>query len=125
MRLEPRTLDDIRAFGTNGPEDEARFATAARVSEINKGLYRTFAAPIVRQAVDEGSAERLRSPHPHRLRFEALPDRNPLSSALANMAASVRAAAGGRRRQSAAPNGGHGGQPGRLRPEVLVRRAMR
>ena len=35
MRCEQRTLDDIRAMGGNSPEDERRFATAARVSEIN------------------------------------------------------------------------------------------
>jgi hypothetical protein len=45
----------------------------------------------VRQAVNDGSAEWLRSMHPHRLRFEALSDRSPLASALADMAASVRA----------------------------------
>ena len=45
FRLEPRTLDDIRAFGGNSAEDDMRFATVARVSEINHGLYRTFADP--------------------------------------------------------------------------------
>src|SRR6202012_609343 len=34
-RGELRTLDDIRALGGNSPEDERRFATANRVSEIN------------------------------------------------------------------------------------------
>ena len=51
--LEPRKLDDIRAFGRNDAGGRGRFSTVARVSEINKGLYETFAAPIVRQAVDE------------------------------------------------------------------------
>ncbi len=44
MRCEQRTLDDIRAMGGNSPEDERRFATAARVSEINLSLYRAFDA---------------------------------------------------------------------------------
>ena len=35
MRCEARTLDDIRALGGNDAADERRFATAARVSEIN------------------------------------------------------------------------------------------
>ena len=48
MRCEARTLDDIRALGGNDAADERRFATAARVSEINLALYRTFAQPIVR-----------------------------------------------------------------------------
>ena len=45
MRCEARTLDDIRALGGNDLADERRFATAARVSEINLALYRTFAQP--------------------------------------------------------------------------------
>ena len=48
FRLETRTLDDIRAFGVNDPEDDKRFAAVARVSEINLGLYRTLAEPWVR-----------------------------------------------------------------------------
>jgi hypothetical protein len=35
VRLEPRTLDDIRKIVANNPEDDRRFVTAARVSEIN------------------------------------------------------------------------------------------
>jgi hypothetical protein len=38
MRCETRTLDDIRAIGGNDAADERRFATAARVSEINLTL---------------------------------------------------------------------------------------
>src|SRR5262249_46675492 len=48
FRLEPRTLESIRELGENPQEDERRFATVARLSEVNKSLYRTFAAPIVR-----------------------------------------------------------------------------
>ena len=51
MRCEARTLDDIRALGGNDAADERRFATAARVSEINLALYRTFAQPVVRALV--------------------------------------------------------------------------
>ena len=52
MRCEARTLDDIRALGGNDAADERRFATAARVSEINLALYRTFAQPVVRAMVN-------------------------------------------------------------------------
>jgi hypothetical protein len=41
FRIEPRTLNDIRALGINSAEDDKRFATVARVSEINLSLYRT------------------------------------------------------------------------------------
>ena len=53
FRLESRTLDHIRALGTNDAADDLRFATVARVSEINKGLYETFVAPVVRMAVTD------------------------------------------------------------------------
>ena len=71
FRLEARTLDAIRALGGNSPEDELRFAAAARVSEINKGLYRTFLGPMVSMAATEQSAAALRDAAPEPA---ALPD---------------------------------------------------
>ena len=91
FRLEARTLDDIRAFGVNSPEDDKRFAAVARLSEINLGLYRTFAEPWVRAAVTEPMAEAMRAMHPHRLRFDLFSDRNPFMSAIKPMAEQVRA----------------------------------
>ena len=55
MRFEARTLDDIRALGGNSEEDERRFATVARISEINLGLYRTFMQPWIRLLANEGA----------------------------------------------------------------------
>ena len=46
MRCEQRSLDDIRAMGGNTAEDERRFATAARVSEINLANYRNYRAAM-------------------------------------------------------------------------------
>ena len=91
FRLEPRTLDDIRAFGVNSAEDDKRFATVARLSEINLGLYRTFAEPWIRASVTEPTAEAMRALHPNRLRFEIFSDRNPFMSAIKPMAEQVRA----------------------------------
>ena len=62
FRLEARSLDHVRALGGNDAADEARFATAARVSEINLGLYQTLVAPIVRNAVTELAARQC-APH--------------------------------------------------------------
>src|ERR1700754_210711 len=45
MRCETRTLDDLRAMAGNSDEDERRFATAKRVSEINLSNYRNFVQP--------------------------------------------------------------------------------
>jgi Protein of unknown function (DUF3141) len=48
FRLETRTLNHIRVLGGNDAADDMRFATVARVSEINKGLYAIlFALPLL------------------------------------------------------------------------------
>src|SRR4029077_16211488 len=77
MRCEFRTLDDIRALGGNDLDDERRFATAARVSEINLGLYRTLAQPLVRAFTNATTAEFARRSHPLRLQYELFSDANP------------------------------------------------
>jgi hypothetical protein len=41
VRLEARTLDDIKALGGDEAEDERRFATVTRLSEAGQGVYRT------------------------------------------------------------------------------------
>ncbi|MGH7122081.1 MAG: DUF3141 domain-containing protein [Acetobacteraceae bacterium] len=99
FHLEPRTLKDIRALGANGPEDDLRFATAARVSEVNQGLYQTLLAPALRPLVTEAGAEALRALHPSRLQFAMFSDHNPLMSPVKPMAEAVRAA-----RQPVAPD---------------------
>jgi hypothetical protein len=90
MRCEKRTLDDIRAMGGNSPEDERRFATAARVSEINLALYRAFAQPIVKAVFTPQVAEIVKKCDPARLQYEACTDANPLMGKLAETADEVR-----------------------------------
>jgi pimeloyl-ACP methyl ester carboxylesterase len=90
MRCEERTLDDIRALGANDAADERRFATAARISEINLGLYRTFAQPVVRAFISKPAAEWLRKLHPLRLQYELLSDQNPWMAPVGAMADAVR-----------------------------------
>lgn len=90
-RFVARTLDDIRALGSNSEEDERRFAAAARLSDINLSLYRTFVSPWVRAFSTESSADALRRLHPLRLQYELLSDRNPISRGIAHAADSVRA----------------------------------
>ena len=91
FRLEARTLDDIRAFGVNTPEDDKRFETVARLSEINLGLYRTLAEPWIRASVTEPMAEAMRAMHPHRLRFGVFSDLDPVMRAIKPLAERVRA----------------------------------
>ncbi len=91
FQLEARTLDDIRRLGGNSEEDEQRFATVARISEITHGLYRTVAQPAVHAMTTPQSAELLRAMNPHRLRFAAFSDRNPAMAAIKPLADAVRA----------------------------------
>ena len=90
MRCEARTLMDIRALGGNSPEDERRFATAARVSEINLSLYRAFVQPMVKAMITPQVADMLRHWHPLRLSYEAFTSANPLIAPLAKVADKVR-----------------------------------
>jgi hypothetical protein len=90
MRCEERTLDDIRALGGNDAADERRFDTAARVSETNLALYRTFTQPIVRALVNSPLAEWMHQLHPVRLPFEVFSNANPMMAPIASMAEQVR-----------------------------------
>jgi pimeloyl-ACP methyl ester carboxylesterase len=91
MRCEMRTLDDIRALGGNDAADERRFATAARVSEINLSLYRTFMQPFVRAMVPAPVADWMRQWHPLRMQYEIFSDQNPFMAPVARLAEQVRA----------------------------------
>ncbi|MFY9684661.1 MAG: DUF3141 domain-containing protein [Pseudolabrys sp.] len=91
MRCEARTLDDIRALGANDMADDLRFATAARVSEINLSLYRTFMQPMVRAMTPAPVADWIRQFHPLRLQYELFSDQNPFMAPVARLAEQVRA----------------------------------
>jgi Protein of unknown function (DUF3141) len=90
MRCEARTLDDIRALGGNDAADERCFATAARVSQTNLALYRTFAQPIVRALVSSPLAEWMHQLHPLRLQYELFSNANPMMAPVAAVAEQVR-----------------------------------
>ena len=90
VRFEPRTLDDLRAIVRPDPENELRFATARRVSEINLGLYRTLFQPFVQAFASTQTAEWLHQLNPSELPFELFSDRNPLMRQVAQLAEQVR-----------------------------------
>jgi pimeloyl-ACP methyl ester carboxylesterase len=77
VRFVTRSLDDIRALGSNSEEDERCFATAARVSEINLGLYRTFMRPWIRSLANDSMSTWIRNLHPLRLQYEMFSTKNP------------------------------------------------
>ena len=90
MRCEQRTLDDIRAMGGNSPDDERRFATAARVSEINLAAYRKFVQPWIKSMVTPEMADVMRNWHPLRIQYEAFSGENSVMKAVEPAAEKVR-----------------------------------
>ena len=86
MRCEARTLDDIRAMGGNSPEDERRFATAKRVSDINLKVYQKVVQPWVRGMVPPQMAEWAHKMHPLRLQYELFSSQNPYMATVKSLA---------------------------------------
>lgn len=89
MRCEARTLDDIRAMGGNSPEDERRFETAKKVSEMNLAAYRKFVQPLIKRMVTPELAEWARKVHPLRVQYEAFSSQNPFMAAVKATAQAV------------------------------------
>src|ERR1700744_2079526 len=90
MRCEARTLDDVRAMGGNSPEDERRFETAKRVSEMNLEAYRKYMQPWVTSMVTPQMAELMRNWHPLRLQYEMFSSQNPLMKPVEDAAEKAR-----------------------------------
>src|ERR1700751_4867690 len=90
MRCEARTLDDIRALGGNSPEDERRFETAKRVSDINLSAYEKYIQPWIKSLVTPQMAEMMRNWHPLRVQYEAFSSRNPLMKPVEDAAEKAR-----------------------------------
>src|SRR6202012_4392346 len=90
MRCEQRALDDLRALGGNSPDDERRFATAKKVSEINLRNYRTYVQPWVRAMTTPQMAEWMHRLHPLRLSYEIFGGDGPLMKKVAADAETIR-----------------------------------
>jgi tellurite resistance protein len=89
VRFEERSVQDILALD-DGREDEAAFEVAARISEVNEGLYDTFVSPWLRMFANDATAEALRMMHPLRLERLMISDMNPALWPLKVMAQAVR-----------------------------------
>ncbi|RJG04358.1 DUF3141 domain-containing protein [Noviherbaspirillum sedimenti] len=91
LEFTSRTVEELDREIQHRPEDDTRFATVARISEINLGLYRLFVQPWIRALATPESAKWMRRMHPNRLGYELLSDRNPLTAPLPVLAEKVRA----------------------------------
>ena len=90
IQFEPRTLDNLRALD-DGRGDERAFEVVNRVSEINQGLYNTFASPLVKAMSNEAMARFTRDVNPARLERWAFSDLNPFMWWVRPAAEAVRA----------------------------------
>jgi len=100
MRCEQRTLDHLRAMGSNSLEDERRFAAAKRVSDINLSYYRKSMQPWIRATATSPFTEWMRGLHPLRLSYEAFGRDTPAMKVVASAAEAARRT----RRPAAADN---------------------
>jgi pimeloyl-ACP methyl ester carboxylesterase len=91
LEFQQRTIEELDQVVQHSPEDDTRFATVARISEINLGLYRLFVQPWVRALATPQSARWMRRMHPNRLGYRLLSDRNPLMTAIPVLAERIRA----------------------------------
>jgi hypothetical protein len=78
VRIEERSLDDIRALGCNSMDDEREFETVARLSALNNALYSAFAQPRLKEMVTPQSASAVLEMQPLRLKYAMFSDKNPL-----------------------------------------------
>jgi len=90
FRLEPRTLDDIRAIGQNSADDDLKFATVERISNINRRLYETYLGPMLRSVTPPTFGDWSRKMHPNRLRFSIFSEEHPGMRLVADAAQQVR-----------------------------------
>src|SRR2546429_1463394 len=89
IKFVPRTIDDILALD-HGRDDEQAFEVVKRVSEINQGLYDTFASPLVKSMSSEAAARAIRALNPARLERTLFSDLNPWMHWVKAMAETVR-----------------------------------
>lgn len=75
-RFEPREIADILAMD-DGLEDEAEFATVAKLSEMNDQLYQTWISPWIRLWTNDVTAEWMKWMHPMRASRYLFSDQNP------------------------------------------------
>ncbi|KAA0014311.1 DUF3141 domain-containing protein [Billgrantia pellis] len=91
LEFKPRSIEGLnRDVLHHREDDDTRFATVARISEINLGLYRLFWQPWIRAVMTSEASRLIRRLHPIRLGYKLLSDRNPLSVPLPVLADWVR-----------------------------------
>ncbi|MGM0702735.1 MAG: DUF3141 domain-containing protein [Pseudomonadota bacterium] len=90
LEFKARSIEGLNREIHHREDDDTRFATVARVSQINLGLYRLLVQPWIRALMTPEASRWIRRMHPIRLGYKLLSDRNPLSVPLPVLADWVR-----------------------------------
>lgn len=90
MTFERRHLSDVEKIVEPNIEDDRRFATVSRISQVNQGLYKSFLQPLVKMMVTPQSTEWMQKTNKLRLPYETISDKNPLVASMAPVAVQVK-----------------------------------
>ncbi len=90
LTFERRHLADVDKIVQHRDDDDRRFATVSRLSQVNVGLYKSFLQPWIKAIATPRTSERLQQLHPLRLPYEAISDKNPLVASMAPVAVQVK-----------------------------------
>ncbi len=90
LTFERRHLADVEKIVQHRDDDDRRFATVSRLSQVNVGLYKSFIQPWIKAIATPRTSERLQQLHPLRLPYETISDRNPMIASLAPVAVQVK-----------------------------------
>ncbi|MBV6274241.1 DUF3141 domain-containing protein [Alcaligenaceae bacterium CGII-47] len=99
MALHRRSLEDVRNIVKPNPESDRRFSAAARVSETNLALYKSFVQPWIRSMISPKTAAMMQTLHPLRISYEWWSSTNIMAPVITRAAARLR-----EEQQSVAPD---------------------
>lgn len=91
LEFAPRDFKDVDDIVKTNLDDERRFATVSRVSNINLGLYRHYLQPLIQAVMTPQAASLLRRSHPLKVGYRLFSDRNPAAAPLPVLADMVKA----------------------------------
>jgi len=100
LTFERRALEDIKRIVQHREDDDRRFATVSRISQVNLGFYKSYMQPWIKMFATSKTTERMQNLHPLRLPYEVLSDKSPAVAALAPIAVEVK----NKRRQASKDN---------------------
>lgn len=90
LSIHRSSIEDVCAIVRPDPASDRRFAAAARISEINLALYRSFVQPWVKAISTPYTADWLSKLHPLRISYESWTSDNPVAGLVSHLAEQAR-----------------------------------